>query len=334
MNAIDWILQELKPGKCTSEEFFYNDMDSQSGYALPIIYEPFDINRRSHWSDRGALFDFLFATRGHGKRLLDFGPGDGWPSLIMAPFVGEIVGVEGSRRRVDVCKANAGRMGISNVDFVFVEPGGPLPFETASFDGAMAASSIEQTPDPCFSLKELHRVLKASGRLRVDYEDLDRYRGSKEQEATILALDDKTCKLVLYDRDITRELAAMYGVTLSIPAGEAAKVLSGEAGTVRFERITPDLLDESRPHIKSAQVCTLMHPSAKTFVGLLDDAGFSEVLPTHSGIRLARDLFDDLVGEDRPCGLDALDSLLKPLVETEVGKPAPAEANPPITAVK
>ena len=67
---------------------------------------------------------------------------------------------------------------------------------------------------------------------------------------------------------------------------------------------------------------------------ILLDAGFSEVLPTHSGIGRARKVFGDLAKEDHPDSLEALDYLLRPLVEIEVARPAPVEDNPPITAVK
>ena len=40
--------------------------------------------------------------------------------------------------------------------------------EEKSFDGIMASSSIEQTPNPKATLKELFRVLKPGGRLRID----------------------------------------------------------------------------------------------------------------------------------------------------------------------
>jgi ubiquinone/menaquinone biosynthesis C-methylase UbiE len=334
MNTIDWIRQELKPRESTSEEMFYNDMDSQSGYALPIIYEPFDITRRSHWSDRGALFDFLAATDGYAKRLLDFGPGDGWPTLIMAPYVAHVTGVDGSHRRIDVCKANAERMGITNVDFVFTEPGSALPFEAESFDGATAASSIEQTPAPAEALKEICRVLKPSGRLRMVYEDLERYRGGKEREAIVMAVDDDASKLVVYDRDITGEKATMYGIALSMPAAEATSVLSGGTGAIAFERITPALLEGMQPSIRGAQVCTLRHPSGSTFVNIIGEAGFSEVLPTGSGIQLARDMFGNLTGADRPSDLAGLDRVLRPLVAAEVHRLVPVADNPPISAVK
>lgn len=125
-NIFDWIEQQLCPKTCTSEEFIYDDMDSQSGRVLPVIYQPFDANKRSHWGDRGLCLDYFFSTR--GGRLLDFGPGDGWPSLIIAPLVNEVIGVEGSLRRVDVCTENAKRLGISNTEFIYVPPGDPLSF--------------------------------------------------------------------------------------------------------------------------------------------------------------------------------------------------------------
>ena len=111
MQIVEWIEEVLEPRLCNSEEFIYDEMESQSGKCLPIIYQPFDIARRMHWTDRGALFDFLCSTEGWGKRILDFGPGDGWPSLIIAPFVDQVVGVEGSRRRCLICWENAERLG-------------------------------------------------------------------------------------------------------------------------------------------------------------------------------------------------------------------------------
>ncbi len=92
-SVVEWIERRLQPESCNSEEFFYDEMESQSGYCLPVIHQEFDITKRSHWADRGALFDFLISTGGDGKRLLDFGPGDGWPSLIVAPFAREAAAI-------------------------------------------------------------------------------------------------------------------------------------------------------------------------------------------------------------------------------------------------
>jgi len=70
-NIFGWINRELEPALSNSEEFMYDDMASQSGRCLPIIYQEFDPNKRSHWCDRGAILDFYYST-GEGK-ILYFG---------------------------------------------------------------------------------------------------------------------------------------------------------------------------------------------------------------------------------------------------------------------
>jgi hypothetical protein len=53
-SVIQWIENNLRPEECNSERFFYDDMESQSGYCLPLIYREFDVNERGHWCDRGC----------------------------------------------------------------------------------------------------------------------------------------------------------------------------------------------------------------------------------------------------------------------------------------
>lgn len=360
MGILEWIDQELRPRECNSEEFFYDDMESQSGFCLPLIYTEFDLGKRGHWCDRGAVFDFLLATEGEGKRLLDFGPGDGWPSLIVAPFAGEVVGVDGSRKRVDVCRQNAERMGISNASFVQVEVGGPLPFEDGSFDGAMAASSVEQTPDPRAVLAELHRILKPGGRIRILYEDLDRYRGGKEQEMNIESLTSETSRLICYDRHPEEEYASMYSVVLSLSAEAAMGIMgikpsgtglppstgstpselpgtedaSPESISMDPGTVPPERMKALVPHLVEARHCRLTHPSGRTFASWLEEIGFRDVSPSHSGIKFAGCLFESLAENERPKDLLALDRLLRRLVGIVVEMPAPLDQNPMITATK
>lgn len=129
---------------------------------MPIIYEPFDIAKKSHWIDRGFLFDFLYSMDGEGKKVLDFGPGDGWASLIVAPYVKEVIGLDSSIKRIEICKENAMKMNITNAKFIDYNVGAKLPF-----DGIMAASSVEQTPDPKKTLEELYRILKPGGNFAI-----------------------------------------------------------------------------------------------------------------------------------------------------------------------
>ena len=337
MDVIEWIKAHLAPVRCTSDKFFYDAMDSQSDYGLPVIYKAFDPGKAWHWDDRGRILDYVFATCGQGARLLDFGPGDGWPSLPAAPFVGEVVGADASARRVEVCAGNAARMGIQNARFVHIPVAGPLPFEDASFDGVMAASSIEQTPDPKETLREICRVLRPGGRLRMDYEGLGYYRGGKEREVWLLDMGE-ACRLIIYDRHIEEERADQYGLDLPMPAGEVASALTGEAGAsaraVGIEHVTPRTLSVMRPEITGAWVCTLSHPSGATDVRWLREIGFSLVRPTHSGGRFAGGLFGRMLPDDRPTSLEGVTKLLSPLVQVVVEMPAPVDMDPMITAMK
>jgi SAM-dependent methyltransferase len=335
MNIDEWIVQELQPRACTSAEFIYDDMDSQSGRTLPIIYEPFDATRKSHWMDRGALYDYLFSTHGEGKHLLDFGPGDGWPSLIVAPFAAEVIGVDGSARRVKVCTENAARLGIANASFVHVPPGSMLPFDDGTFDGVMAASSVEQTPDPRFTYQELYRVLKPGGRLRVHYEALGGYRGGQEHDTWLLPIDDRRCRLILFDRHIDQECVTQYALTFNLPAEKLCRAF-GVPGRreLRFEAISVARLAQLRPALTDARVCQTHHPTGATIAAWLHEIGFAQVLPTHDGIAAAGKLFDALPDSARPRDLAGVDACLRPLVQIVTQLAAPIELDPMLTATK
>jgi len=332
VDVFEWIDQVLSPRSCTSEEFMYDDMDSQSGHGLPIIYQPFDVDQRSHWRDRGSLFDYLFSTA--GSRLLDFGPGDGWPSLIVAPFVEQVVGVEGSRRRVQVCTDNAERLGISNARFIYVEPGVRLPFPDNSFDGVMAASSVEQTPDPEATLGEFFRVLRPGGRVRIGYEALSRYRNGEEREAWLWEVDHRSCRLMLYDRDIDGERARQYSLTFGMSGQEATELFAADEDPPSFDMITIPLLEKGRSAITDVRFCSLTHPSGQTLVSWLRNIGFSQVLPSHSGAWFAGELFDQLGQAHRPTDIEGVDHVVRPVVKIVVQMAAPTNMDPMITAVK
>lgn len=332
MNALEWIEQTLHPRPCASGEFLYDHMDSQSDRGLPIIYQPFDVANPGHWADRGSLFDFLHSA-GSGK-ILDFGPGDGWPSLILAPYVDQVIGVDGSRRRVTVCSENARRLGIGNAQFIYVEPGAPLPFDDGSFDGATAASSIEQTPDPYATLKELHRVLRPGGRLRLSYEGLACYRDRPELEAWFLDIDDHTCRLMIYDRDIEGERVHHYGLTLAMSKEKAERLLTPGHQGLTGDALTVERLQQLAPSISETLTLTLTHPAGPTWARWLREVGFSQVQPTHSGAYLAGRLFDAFPTHCHPEDMNRLDVLLEPVVRVVVRLAAPLDRDPMITAVK
>jgi SAM-dependent methyltransferase len=331
VDIFDWIKRNLKPRVCDSAEFIYDEMDSQSEKCLPIIYRPFESPSKGDWRDRGSTFDYLYSTG--GGRLLDFGPGDGWPSLNIAPFADEVVGVDASRRRVEVCEENAERLGIENAKFVHVPHSTRLPFPNGHFDGVMAASSVEQTPDPRFALEEIYRVLRPGGRLRISYEALGRYRDGREREVWVRSFGE-TGQLILTDRRIDEERADQFNLVFDMSAEDIEKAITGGSGEVILDRMTPEVLETVAPRITDVRACSLRHPSGKTLAVWLAEVGFRDVLPSESGADAAGSFFDELAPQERSNDLGGVDALVEPVVKVAIETPAAIENDPMITAVK
>ncbi len=329
---VRWIKEHLSPEYCTTDVLIYDDMHSQSGFSLPVIYQPFDGTKVAHWRDRGSIYDYLYATQGEGRRLLDFGPGDGWPSLLVAPFADEVVGLDASPRRVEVCRANARRLDISNASFSSYQAGRALPFPDESFDGVMAAHSVEQTPDPRQILSELYRVLRPGGRLRMHYEGLAQYRGGREQDIWISALDSETCRIILYDRNIAAECVVQYGITLSI--SEAQLLHRMKTDSPEFSDITRSLLGQLKPEVMEARMSRTIHPSAATWIRWLRELGFRQVRTTHGGGEAASAVYGWFTQGERPRDMRQVDAAIRPAVRLAADLGCPMDMDPPITAVK
>jgi len=130
------------------------------------------------------IWDYVLAM-GDAERILDVGPGDGWPSLLMVPHFKEVVGIDQSAKRVEVCKANAKKMRTRKARFEQMSAC-KMEFTANSFDGVVAATSIEQTPNPNAALSEIHRVLKPGGVFRMTYEALEEMAEPVREAVSIL----------------------------------------------------------------------------------------------------------------------------------------------------
>jgi len=329
--AVEWIKTGIRFKKADAAVRLYDRMEFQWG-GMPVIQQPFEAKRRDHFADRGSILDYAL-TLGT-SRILDFGPGDGWPSLLLAPMVQEVVGVDGSRRRVEVCAANAAKHGIGNASFIRVAPGSPLPFADGSFDGVAAASSIEQTPDTRATLRELCRVLKPGGRLRMNYENLSRYRMGAERQA-----DLNPDAITVYDRHIDEEFVTHYQVTFDETLAEVRRIVTDLKE--RGDGAVVDLASLRALCGQAADAATwaTIHPSCRSLLVWLVEAGFRMAEPTYNGGWFAGRLFDRLAESDRPVGIDAVDRMLRPLVGVVIemkAQPAgkPGEWDPWITATK
>ncbi|MBN1402462.1 MAG: class I SAM-dependent methyltransferase [Anaerolineae bacterium] len=336
-DPLEWLTAQLGliPAS-NAAEFWYERMDSQSGRSLPVIYVAFDGSVRPHVCDRGAILDFALAV-GPG-RVLDFGPGDGWPSLILAERVSSVVGVDGSPRRVSVCQENAARLGIDNATFVHVPPGEALPFAEGTFDGVTAASSVEQTPDPQATLRELQRVLKPGGRLRLRYEALERYRDGEERDVDWGNVGIGRSRLLLFERHIDAEIVRHLGLILDLPLA-AVKDRLGGYDLPGYAELVPSSLTFLRQHVHEAATWTTRHPACSTWLRWLGEVGFSSAVATDSGERAAGRIYDALDAAQRPRDSASVDAMIEPAVRAALARDMGCASwygwsEPPITAIK
>lgn len=328
-----WAIANPRRRVCTSAEFMYDEMASQSGRSLPVVYRELDPTRRGDWHDEGCILDFLSCVGTDDARILDFGPGDGWPSLRIAPFVGEVIGVDVSKRRIEECGANAERLGIRNARFVHIRTEVRLPFDDDSIDGITAASSIEQTVDPAVTLGELHRVLRAGGKLRFSYEGLGRYAGGHERVGMIAGWPGGSA-IDIYERNLGGESALMIRVCTTMDSQRLREKLALPSDPwFDLDRLAVERLERLQASIDEVRMCRLRHPSGASWVTLCEQAGFSAT-GTHNGAEAAQRLFDSNRRRCQPATHAELTGYLLPVVDSVVIMEAPLHTDPWITAVK
>ena len=78
-------------------------MPRQRGGQLPFVDLPYDARRAEHWADAARVADYVAHAAAHApagaSRVLDVGPGDGWPALPIAAARPDLAVVGVTRRR-------------------------------------------------------------------------------------------------------------------------------------------------------------------------------------------------------------------------------------------
>jgi ubiquinone/menaquinone biosynthesis C-methylase UbiE len=103
-----------------------------------------------------------------GEQILEIGPGTGYYSLEVAPRLdgGRLAIFDIQREFLDHTMRAAAERGLENLEPTEGDAQ-RLPYGDETFDAAYLATVLGEIPDQDMALRELHRVLKESGRLVV-----------------------------------------------------------------------------------------------------------------------------------------------------------------------
>ncbi len=331
-----WIVNEAKPVESNSAEQTYERMERQGGGRLPVIDVPIDFRTEEHFVDEARVRDFLVHL-GNAQEVLDIGPGDGWPMLRLAPFVRSITGIDPSARRVERITENAARLGLANVT-VKQMSATELDFRAGTFDAVVAATSIEQAPDPFKALREVFRVLKAGGKLRVAYEGVDsQEKGYTERMFTTATADSFGYHYVLkhsrpaWERNYLVKFAATPEMAEEFRKLEDLVGRLGPNPTQNGE-VGLQFLQRNQAAMTGASWYELEHFTAQSMKDTLEEVGFVSVKSTYSAGTLAR-WFWPRIADHQLTDQQAQD-ICQGLADIAAKLEAPDHLGEPVTATK
>jgi ubiquinone/menaquinone biosynthesis C-methylase UbiE len=288
------------PEASASARALYERVARWSSGNLPGVDAPYDPRQEHHWHYAALVEDFAShvpPSRVMGwaplTKVLDLGPGDGWPSIPLAQrLTGALVlGVDPSPRRVAVSRANAERLSVGNASFV-AGRGASLPVRDASIDLAVASHALEECADPEGAMRELARVLRPDGMLRVQSQV---WALPAEELETVTLTEGVDCLLFTYARrtqEPARERRYVLALPSEGPAVEAhrdALIETADAPRAYGETAVGGLnavaiLERLAPYAVASSFVELRRWTPDWLAGALLEAGFSEARTTaHPG---------------------------------------------------
>jgi len=104
-------------------------------------------------------------THLNGKKLLDVGSGFGEIIAFTGMQGGVAFGIEPDQARIEICKMRLALSGIAGN--VCIGVGENLPFQDSTFDIVTCYTVLEHVQNPTAVIREMVRVLKAGGMLRI-----------------------------------------------------------------------------------------------------------------------------------------------------------------------
>jgi hypothetical protein len=158
----------------------------------------------------------------------------------------------------------------------------------------VAASSVEQSPDPYQTLREVFRVLKKGGRFRIHFEPYDRAeKGFKEQVFLTETADSLGYHYTLRHASPPWERSYLVKFAATPEMKEEFRKLAdlitrlGES-PAQAPEIGIQFLERNAPSLAGASVYELEHFTSLTMKETLEEIGFVNVRIAYSAATLAR----------------------------------------------
>jgi len=230
--------EEVRPRRIEMWEFFNENVDAAGPRRLGGLA---DLSA----GDRKAAQFFIGALKG-SRRVLDIGCGAGLPALYVAPYVGDIVGLDAAPNMVAAARANALSLALSNASF---QEGGleALPFSDCEFDGASLCGVLESMdwPDVLRTIAEVRRVLEPGGRLAVLEQDGHDILTTKPRREASIRCEKGRLWLQITERrgDPLGEVQTRYFVCPESCSGERLREELGD----ETRRMTATAIGELKP---------------------------------------------------------------------------------------
>jgi ubiquinone/menaquinone biosynthesis C-methylase UbiE len=166
-----------------------------------------------------------------GEAVLDVATGPGTVARLAAARLGSqgrVVAADIALPMLDIARAKPVIASAASIEYV-ESPAAPLPIPSGTFDAVLCQQGLQFFPDRLGALREMHRVLKPSGRAAIAvWAQIERNQIFAAYHAALRAT-------------VPAELADLMMAPFSWPSGTALKDAAEEAGFRDIRLLTPTL---------------------------------------------------------------------------------------------